>query len=221
MVQLSLEQLVDQVDAAAPNSSPLRRLTLAVVGSELLTSTADDLVGHFVEKARAEGASWAEIGAAMGVSKQAAQQRHVGREDSHDEPPFDMDDDTRAALTQAHQEARDLNHLYVGTEHLLVGVLRLSAPLTAAVGLTADAARDAAVALVGRGGGGGLGQPGFTARARKVMELAHREAHQLGAAAVSPGHVILAILREGTGIAAQIIPDHDTVRSRVLTALAT
>ena len=128
MVQISLEELVKQVDAAAPQGSALRKLSLAVIGSRELTKAADDLVGHYVEEARAAGASWADIGAAMGVSKQAAQQRAQARseEAEHDDDLGEYAPDVAAAVRTARERAVEHRHWYVGTEHLLVGLLAQS-----------------------------------------------------------------------------------------------
>lgn len=210
MVQISLEELVAQVETAAPQGSPLRLLSLAVLGSRDLTKAADDLVGHFVERARADGASWSEIGAAMGVSKQAAQQRAQARADEPDRADDleGYDEDVRTAVRIAQERALAHRHHYVGTEHLLVGVLALPpGRIAAALGLTADAAMDAALEIVGEGTQDVTRTPGLTARALKVMQIAVREARHLGSDEVAPAHVLLALVREGRGVAAQVLEE--------------
>ncbi|RYU11591.1 Clp protease N-terminal domain-containing protein [Nocardioides iriomotensis] len=222
MVNVSLEELVAQVETSAPQGSALRLLSLAVLGSRELTEAADDLVGHFVERARAEGASWSEIGAAMGVSKQAAQQRAQSRADEPDQGDLEgYDADVRTAVRIAQERARAHRHHYVGTEHLLVGVLALPpGRVAAAVGLTADAAMDAALEIVGEGALDVTRTPGLTARALKVMQIAVREARHLGSDEVAPAHVLLALVREGRGVAAQVLDEQLGSLDRVREAAA-
>jgi Clp amino terminal domain, pathogenicity island component len=105
----------------------------------------------------------------------------------------------QAVIASAQEEARSLGHHYVGTEHLLLGVLARR-PLP---GLTLDDARAAAEKLVGRGEGAPpAGVLPFTARAKKALDLALREAHP---AAVRPEQIALGILGEGEGVGFQIL----------------
>lgn len=210
MVQISLEALVKQVDAAAPQGSALRKLSLAVIGSRELTKAADDLVGHYVEEARAAGASWADIGAAMGVSKQAAQQRAQARseEAEHDDDLGEYAPDVAAAVRTARERAVEHRHWYVGTEHLLVGLLaQPDGRLADVTGLTADEAMQAALEIVGEGTAEVARPPALTARATKVMQIAEREARRSGDDTVQPAHVLLALVREGRGVAAQVLEE--------------
>lgn len=210
MVQISLEELVKQVDAAAPQGSALRKLSLAVIGSRELTKAADDLVGHYVEEARAAGAPWADIGAAMGVSKQAAQQRAQARseEAEHDDDLGEYAPDVAAAVRTARERAVEHRHWYVGTEHLLVGLLAQSdGRLADVTGLTADEAMQAALEIVGEGTADVARPPALTARATKVMQIAEREARHSGDDTVQPAHVLLALVREGRGVAAQVLEE--------------
>ena len=201
MVQISLEELVKQVDAAAPQGSALRKLSLAVIGSRELTKAADDLVGHYVEEARAAGASWADIGAAMGVSKQAAPMS--AHDDLGEYAP-----DVAAAVRTAREHAVEHRHWYVGTEHLLVGLLaQPDGRLADVTGLTADEAMQAALEIVGEGTAGVARPPALTARATKVMQIAEREARHSGDDTVQPAHVLLALVREGRGVAAQVLEE--------------
>ena len=210
MVQISLEALVKQVDAAAPQGSALRKLSLAVIGSRELTKAADDLVGHYVEEARAAGESWADIGAAMGVSKQAAQQRAQARseEAEHDDDLGEYAPDVAAAVRTARERAVEHRHWYVGTEHLLVGLLaQPDGRLADVTGLTADEAMQAALEIVGEGTADVARPPALTARATKVMQIAEREARRSGDDTVQPAHVLLALVREGRGVAAQVLEE--------------
>ena len=210
MVQISLEELVKQVDAAAPQGSALRKLSLAVIGSRELTKAADDLVGHYVEEARAAGASWADIGAAMGVSKQAAQQRAQARseEAEHDDDLGEYAPDVAAAVRTARERAVEHRHWYVGTEHLLVGLLaQPDGRLADVTGLTADEAMQAALEIVGEGTADVARPPALTARATTVKQIAERAARHSGDDTVQPAHVLLALVREGRGVAAQVLEE--------------
>ena len=210
MVQISLEELVKQVDAAAPQGSALRKLSLAVIGSRELTKAADDLVGHYVEEARAAGASWADIGAAMGVSKQAAQQRAQARseEAEHDDDLGEYAPDVAAAVRTARERAVEHRHWYVGTEHLLVGLLaQPDGRLADVTGLTADEAMQAAREIVGVGPADVARPPARPPRATKAMHIAARAARHSGDDTVQPAHVLLALVREGRGVAAQVLEE--------------
>jgi hypothetical protein len=102
--------------------------------------------------------------------------------------------DARAVVASAGEEARALGHAYVGTEHLLLGVLA-HRPVP---GLTLEQARSE----IGRGDGAPEGELPFTARAKKALDLAVREAQP---ALIEPEHVVLGILREGEGAGAQLL----------------
>jgi len=105
----------------------------------------------------------------------------------------------RAVVASAQEQARALDHSYVGTEHLLLGVLA-QRPLP---GLTLETARREAEALVGRGEEAPPeGQLPFTARAKKVLDLALREAHP---AEIEPEHIALGILGEGEGVGFKLL----------------
>ncbi len=79
---VSLDNLISYVKAVHPDGGPLENLSDAVSVSDQLEAQSDALIGHFVDQARRSGASWSQIGASMGVSKQAAQQRFVSRWES-------------------------------------------------------------------------------------------------------------------------------------------
>lgn len=115
----------------------------------------------------------------------------------------------RQVVVQAQEEARGLGHNYIGTEHLLLGLL--AQPDTGAAralqnsGITPESARDAVVETVGRSAEPSDGQIPFTPRSKKVLELAFRESLSLGHRHVSPEHVLLALIREREGIGSRIV----------------
>ena len=130
----------------------------------------------------------------------------------------------RKALSSAQDEARRFNHTWVGTEHLLLGLLAQE-HTTAAIalqrlGVQIAQARSAVEFIVGRGDGDVSGEIGLTPRAKKVMELAVDEARRLGHSSIGTEHLLLGIMREGKGIAANVLTSLgvtlDAVRRQVI-----
>jgi ATP-dependent Clp protease ATP-binding subunit ClpC len=129
----------------------------------------------------------------------------------------------RHVVVSAQEEARELDHNYIGTEHLLLGLLATSDSLAsaslAALGYTRDDVRANLETIVGRGKASPGGHIPFTPRAKKVLELSLREALQLKHNYIDTEHILLGLLREGEGLAAQILADKhplDRIRSEVL-----
>jgi ATP-dependent Clp protease ATP-binding subunit ClpA len=124
--------------------------------------------------------------------------------------PFDsFTEETRKVLLLAEEEARHLNHHYIGTEHLLLGLLSEGTNLAAGalrhVGLEISLARDMIEQLVGRGNEPVSGEIVLNPRATAVVALAGSEAGRLKQHTIAPEHLLLAIVREGAGIAAGVI----------------
>src|SRR4029450_13810408 len=129
----------------------------------------------------------------------------------------------RHVVVSAQEEARELDHNYIGTEHLLLGLLVTSDPLASAslnaLGYTDDNVRAKVEEIVGRGKASPGGHIPFTPRAKKVLELSLREALQLKHNYIGTEHILLGLLREGEGIAAQVLADKhplDRIRGEVL-----
>jgi hypothetical protein len=123
-----LDNLITYVKSLHPESGPLENLSDAIVVSERLEEQSDALIGHFVDRARASGASWSQIGASMGVSKQAAQKRFVPRRDDLDPVPGDQlfrNFTVRACSTlgAAGEIARAAGAAQVDDMHLAAGLL--------------------------------------------------------------------------------------------------
>lgn len=117
----------------------------------------------------------------------------------------------RQVVVQAQEEARSLQHNYIGTEHLLLGLLGVPDGIGARALRQLGLGRDTVVAdvekIVGRGKDNPSGHIPFTPRAKKVLELALREALQLSHSYIGTEHILLALIREGDGVAAQILAD--------------
>ena len=118
----------------------------------------------------------------------------------------------RRVIVTAQDEARGLQHNYIGTEHLLLGLLGVhegvaSRALTG-LGITIEGTRDEVRAIIGEGSQAPSGRIPFTPRAKKVLELSLREALQLRHAYIGTEHILLGLVREGDGVAAQILDQH-------------
>jgi ATP-dependent Clp protease ATP-binding subunit ClpC len=129
----------------------------------------------------------------------------------------------RNVVVSAQEEARALDHNYIGTEHLLLGLLATSDSLASAsltaLGYTHDNVREAVQTIVGRGKASPGGHIPFTPRAKKVLELSLREALHLKHNYIGTEHILLGLLREGEGRAAQVLADKhplDRIRQEVL-----
>jgi ATP-dependent Clp protease ATP-binding subunit ClpA len=109
----------------------------------------------------------------------------------------------------AQEEARMLNHNYLGTEHLLLGLVRegegVAARALESLGISLQAVRQQVEEIIGQGQQAPAGHLPFTPRAKKVMELAQREADDLGHNYVGTEHLLLGLVREGEGVAAQVL----------------
>jgi ATP-dependent Clp protease ATP-binding subunit ClpC len=131
-------------------------------------------------------------------------------------------------LVLAQEEARLLNHGFVGTEHILLGLIREGEGVTAkaleSLGITLEAARVHVVARIGGMKGSPSESPPFTPRAKKVLELSLREALQLGHRFVGTEHLFLGLVREGEGVAAQVLMSMGVplgrVRQRVIALMS-
>jgi ATP-dependent Clp protease ATP-binding subunit ClpC len=115
----------------------------------------------------------------------------------------------RRVLTIAQEEARNLNHSYIGTEHILLGLVReeegVAAKVLTNLGIGLGKVRSAVEFVIGRGEKPGTGETGLTPRAKKVIELAIDEARQLGHNYIGTEHLLLGLLREGEGVASSVL----------------
>src|ERR1700742_2386678 len=116
-LNVSLADLIARLDAEFPDASNLARISEGHLRARILADLGDQLVGHYVGQAKQAGASWSGIGDAIGVSKQAAQQRHAPT-------AFERFTDlNRHSIVLAQEAARNHKHDLIGTEHLLLGLL--------------------------------------------------------------------------------------------------
>jgi GNAT superfamily N-acetyltransferase len=138
-------------------------------------------------------------------------------------------DRARRVVVLAQEEARILNHNYIGTEHLLLGLVHegegVGARALAALHIDLEDVRRDVREIIGIGQAAPTGHIPFTPRAKKVLELSLREAMQLGDKYIGTEHLLLGLIREGEGVAAQVLQrlgaDLDRVRVTVMTVLTT
>ncbi len=127
-------------------------------------------------------------------------------------------DQARRVVVLAQEEAVALSHDYIGTEHLLLGVIydgeTAAARALDSLGIDLPTVRQQVVEIVGRGRHGPSGHIPFTPRAKKVMELSLREALQLGQNYIGPEHIALGMIREGKGVAARIMTGSPVTSAR-------
>jgi ATP-dependent Clp protease ATP-binding subunit ClpA len=133
----------------------------------------------------------------------------------------------RQVVVLAQEEARALKHNYIGTEHILLGLLReeegVAAQVLRSFDVTAEGVRAQIVQIVGEGDEAPTGQIPFTPRAKKVLELALREALSLGHNYIGTEHILLGVTRENEGVAARILLEFDVgpqpVREKIIETL--
>jgi hypothetical protein len=220
-----LDDLIHSVKSQHPGSDPLQQLSDAVLVAEQVGEVADHLIGHFVDQARRSGASWTEIGASMGVSKQAAQKRFVPK------AGFAPSDDTQAAfsrfterarrvLISAERTARGVGNAEIDTLHVLLGLVGEQEGVAAKAiekfgGKPAEIGKRVTALL----------PPGvdpvpsphipFSPRSRKTIELTVREALRLGHNYVGTEHILLGLLEQGEGPAYDVLVDLGVTKDAV------
>ncbi|KAA0917913.1 ATP-dependent Clp protease ATP-binding subunit [Dietzia sp. ANT_WB102] len=137
-------------------------------------------------------------------------------------------DRARRVVVLAQEEARMLNHNYIGTEHILLGLIHegegVAAKALESLGISLEAVRSQVEEIIGQGQQAPSGHIPFTPRAKKVLELSLREALQLGHNYIGTEHILLGLIREGEGVAAQVLvklgADLTRVRQQVIQLLS-
>ena len=137
-------------------------------------------------------------------------------------------DRARRVVVLAQEEARLLNHNYIGTEHILLGLIHegegVAAKALESLGISLEAVRSQVEEIIGQGGSSPSGHIPFTPTAKKVLELSLREALQLGHNYIGTEHILLGLIREGEGVAAQVLvklgADLSRVRQQVIQLLS-
>lgn len=220
-----LDDLIEAITRGHTDS--LERLSQAVLTANHLDELADHLIGHFVDQARRSGASWTDIGASMGVSKQAAQKRFLPK----DQPDLDpaqgfsrFTEQARNVVVAAQNEAHAAGDDEIRPAHLVLGLLAepeaAASTAIAAQGVSAQALRQAAVATLPEAREQVPDLIPFDTRAKKALELTFREALRLGHDNIGTEHVLLALLEleHGAGVLSEIGLDKAGTENALTTA---
>src|ERR1700754_3836092 len=203
-LNISLADLIARLDEELPDAGDLARISEAQLRAQTLSDLGDQLVGHYVGKARQAGASWSEIGEAIGVSKQAAQQRHAP-------VPFERFTDlARHSVVLAQEAARTHKHDFIGTEHILLGLLGeprgLAYEVLMAKTESEQRVRDAIEEQMPPAGKKApRGHIPFRPESKAVIEQAIRASADLGHDWVGTEHMLLGLIRGEQSPAAQIL----------------
>ena len=204
-----LDGLIAEVDRTCTSSDWVDRLATAADIANRLQTLGDNLIEEFVEHCRFTGRSWADIGAALGVTRQAAQQKFLSPHREYDSSEFSKE--LSAAMVQMKQAAVQRRHNYIGTEHLLLGLL--SADNTAAAALRACGTdpghlQTAIDSMLSVGASQAAERIAWTPYARRAIATAKELASQAGdAGPMSCFELLVGLLRLGRGVAATVLSD--------------
>jgi Clp amino terminal domain, pathogenicity island component len=225
----SLQDVIHLVEADTEDEQPLSRLGVASVLVRNLAEVGDAALGYFVDQARHAGHSWSEIGEALGVSKQAAQQKHTVRLSlGLNAPTFErFTPRARNVLTQAEPIARQWGHGQIGTEHLLLALYRepegVAAQILDESNVPVEKAEAALGARTERGPGAPEGKLSFSPEAIAVFTGALASALEMAHNYIGTEHLLLGLAR-GDGQAADILGDagldYEALERRVTEKLA-
>ena len=188
---------LDELMADLPPGSPLERLPVASLLAQRLHARGDELLDQLVDAARAQGASWTEIGRALQTSKQAAQQRFaVVAQARMSDSPFGLTGAASDAFAAAAGEARQLGHHYVRPEHLILGLLSLPEEMAARAlteqGVSLDRAREQVIERFGTADPRPHGSLGVAPQTKRLLELARTIGRSLCHQCPRTEHVLLA-----------------------------
>jgi hypothetical protein len=206
----TLQEVIDQVHADSHDDQPLSRLQAATALVREYDEVGDAALGYFVDRARRAGHSWSEIGEALGVSKQAAQQKHSLRMGFGAHPPTleRLTPRARNVLAAAVLVARELRHPAVTTEHVLLGLYRepegIAAKVLTGAGLSERKAKAAVARLVPPGPGAPEGDPSWAPSTRAVFSEALAAALEMGHNYIGTEHFLVGLAR-ADGAAAEVL----------------
>jgi ATP-dependent Clp protease ATP-binding subunit ClpA len=220
----TLGSLIADVEAAAPTDAPLDLLATAAATVVTINDVTDSVLSHFVDRCRHAGHSWAEIGAALGVTKQAVQKRFTV--DRVEPDGWERFTERARRLVQEHAPAaaEELGHAWVGTEHLLLGFYADPAAVAPRVLVGFGLDRDRVVAAItARTKSNPAGRGPLTPRAWAALASCRREAVSLGHNYIGTEHQLLGLLSGVGGLAAEILDEagitHDRAREKIVELL--
>lgn len=208
MGTVNLDLLIGDVDRLSQTTDEVDRVRTAAQLAGELQAMADDLVAHFVELARNMSRSWSDIGDALGVTRQAAAQRFVAPVEVS---PIGFDDEVQQAFAASKDTAIRYRHNFIGTEHLLLGLLAHDNAATAQIaraGAAPDAVRASTEARMTLGGSQAAARIPWTPYARKVAGLAVQHATALGRTEQRADDWLAGLIALGRGTAAEVLAAH-------------
>jgi len=222
------DDLVRHIETGHPDATALQQLGESVGVASHLGELADHLVGHFVDQARDAGASWAEIGDALGVTKQAAQKRfvpktrfgHTAAGRGGAKSMFErFTDEARLVVVASEEHCRRAGHPEVSTGHILLSLLDKPDGLTHRAldteGVSPVEVRERLLAALGPGRGETEGHIPFATDAKKVLELSLREAIRSQSDHIGVEHVLLGLLRDEKSLGAVTLAEFGVDRKHV------
>jgi ClpA/ClpB-like protein len=221
-LNVNLQELIDQLDVDLAGADAVAKVGEARRRGRTLTDLGDQLVDHYVQAARADGASWSQIGDALGVSKQAAQQRRADGQFERYTPR------ARHVLVLAQDRARLLKHDHIGTGHLLLGILGEPAGIGAQILVTLagslEAVDEAAHAALPPGEARATGHLPLDGALKQALGEAVEAALAMGHNYIGTEHQLLGLLRMPDDPTAQLLNrlgvEHDRASEEVAVALA-
>jgi Clp amino terminal domain, pathogenicity island component len=222
-LNVRLQELIDQIETDLPAADPVTKIGEARLRSRTLVDLGDQLVDHYVHAARAEGASWSQIGDVLGVTKQAAQQRRADWQFERYTPR------ARNVVVLAQDRARALKHTEINSGHLLLGLLGepdgIAGKVLVMLAGSLDAVSGAAHARLTPGEGKPpTGSLPMAQDAKDALGEVVPVALDLGHNYVGTEHLLLALLRVPDSVGAEVLTglgvSYDRVRDAVNVMLA-
>ncbi|MEO7802958.1 MAG: Clp protease N-terminal domain-containing protein [Actinomycetota bacterium] len=200
----TMEQLAQFIRQGHSDQNPLDQVAAAVELQVHLADISDRVVGNFVSASRRAGHSWSEIGKILGVTKQAVHHRHQSRW-AH----YRFSEEAELCFESAQKEAQKLKHNFIGTEHLLLGMLAnpksIAGKALRSLGLSITRIRTRVEELEGKGNRIFLIPTTLTPRARNVLDIALRTAVAFGYQRIYSGHIALSLIEAGEGIGPDLL----------------
>lgn len=222
MASPTLNDVIQRVESES-DGEPLHRLQAASAIVRELNDIGDAVLGYFVDQARHAGHSWSEIGEALGVSKQAAQQKQNARTLLGPNPSTleRFTPRARAVLSGAAQVAEAWDHGYIGTEHVLLALFGqpegLGAMILESAGLSREKAEQAVAEIVPRGTAAGDNRA-YTPRVMAAVNAALAAALELDHNYIGTEHLLLGLV-SGDGVAAEVLDAAGITRQTVIDGL--
>ncbi|MFF0522341.1 Clp protease N-terminal domain-containing protein [Actinomadura nitritigenes] len=224
MADLRFTDLADAVESRAAGGGDVARLDAAISVSREVGNLADELLDHFIRQARSAGLSWGVIGERLGVSKQAARAKfldRVARLRLVESEGMEVAPRLSACLDRAGEEARLDGSAQIGTHHLLLGLMEegVAAAVLEGLKVRAEDIRATAASLFGSQGPEGKEIPPYSEQAAIALDGAQHMAHDNGADAVAPPHLLCLLVSDSGGKARRVLNEmgvsHTDIRREI------